>query len=174
MPTMASLRYDLKRAMRWRPSPFEIMLGIGVVGFLALLGVLFLGALPSSSLGRYESSLRAMQKTTAHFPRTRAELPAGSSFYRAMHNEKIALYTPNSGAAIDALLEKWPMTMEGDARVLEEMRGYASRVLPEGVALERDGAVWGRVVAQPGRGYVWFDRDAGDVVYFAIDREDRP
>lgn len=167
MPSMASLKYDLKRALRWRPSPFEIMLGIGVLGFVFVVGTIVWGKLPTRSLARYEASVAALRMTADHFPQTREELPEGSSFYRAMHYEKLALYTPASPETIAALVERWPLKMEGSDEVLEAMRPYVERVMPEGLDLEREGATWARVIATPGRGSVWFDRSTGEIIYFA-------
>ena len=167
MGTMASLRYDLKRALRWRPSPFEAVLVIGVLGFLGVVGTIFWGMLPTSSMARYEASIGALRRTTDHFPRSRDDLPEGSAFFRAMHYEKLALYTPATPADIDRLLGSWPLKMEGSDEVLRTMSDYALRVAPEGTDLEREGAVWGRVIASPGRGSVWFDRATGEIIYFA-------
>ncbi|GAB4549071.1 MAG: hypothetical protein Tsb0013_10080 [Phycisphaerales bacterium] len=166
-------KYDLPRLLRWRPSPFEAVLAAGVLGFLAVVGTIFWSMLPTSSMGRYGSSVASMRMTAEHFPRSRDGLPEGSRFYRAMHGEKMVLYTPATPETIGALLERWPLKMQGREEVLRAMEAYAAMVAPEGTDLEREGAVWGRVIASPGRGSVWFDPSTGEIIYFAREEGER-
>lgn len=165
-------KYTLPRLLRFRPAPFEVALGIGLLLFLGLLGSIVWQKLPSSSLGRYESSVAAKIRSADHFPERRADLPDGSRFYRGMYGSTLVLYTPSTPEKARAMLDGQMLTMESAAQVLRELEAYAYRVTPEGFDLEREGAVWGRVSAPPETGQVWCDPSTGEILYFA--RSDEP
>ena len=161
------IKYDLPRLLRFRPTPFELALGVGALLFLGVLGLIGWGMLPSSSLDRYESSIGAKLRAADHFPERRADLPEGSRFYRAMHGSLLVLYTPATPADVEALLEGAVLKFEKSDRVLRDMGSYVYEVVPGGFDLDREGAVWGRVSPPPWLGVVWCDPSTGEIIYFA-------